>query len=281
MASKHKPAKTQQKKRGRPPAPKPSPEELRNAVGVECWTRLVPIVIAGNCDGHPPEKVQDGFVALLKTLQPNRNLWAALQARHKLREAYLQICIAIDAYARTRDLLHSEVFSEAADFVRLFEVEPPPEGIGGFTLRHLLKMQPHLDALLAEKEIMAIVATREPPTSPPDTARSRLLSHFYAKGQGWHDALRIGRLMTWRELAMVSILAGQWPAVNEGQVSVAEVIKAEKKALRAQAKRMGIPAGSISDEGDELWGYVDFARTHFFTRCVRATTLPYRREIEA
>ena len=276
MVSRRKITKTHQKKRGRPPAPKPSLAELRNAVGVECWTQLAPIVIDGNCDGHPPDLVQEAFVAFLKILQPNRNLSAALQARQELRLAYRQLGAAVDAYAHAQNLLHSKVFSDAADFARFFEAEPPPEGIGGFTLIHMLKMQPHLDALLAEKELMASVATHEPPTPPTDTTRSRLLSRFYAKGQGWRDALRIGRLMTWREIAMVSILAGQWPSVKEGRVSVAEVIKAEKKAIRVQATRMGIPVGSLSDERDELWGYVDFCSTHFFIRRAHAT--PFRIE---
>ena len=273
MATKHKTTDPKKKRRGRPPSVKPAPEELSKTVRVECWKKLAPIVIDGNCDGNPPELVQQSFVAVLKALQPNRNLRAALQAKHEIGGAYRQIYAAIDAYARTRDLLLSEVFSEAEDFVRLFEAEPPPEGIGGFTLRHMLKMQPHLDALLEEKELMTVVATHEPPTPPPDTARFVLLRYFYNKDKGWHDALRIGRLMTWRELAMLSILAGQWPSVDEGHASVAEVIRAEKKALRAQATRMNIPAGPLSDERDELWGYVDFCRTHFFIWRAHATPL--------
>lgn len=276
MATKRKTTDSKKKRRGRPPSVKPAPEELSKTVWVECWEKLAPIVIDGNCDGKPPELVQQSFVAVLKVLQPNKNLRAALQAKREIGGAYRKICAAIDAYARIRDLLFSEVFSEAEDFVRLFDAEPPPEGIGGFTLRHMLKMQPHLDALLGEKELMGIVAKHEPSTPQPDTARSVLLSYFYNKDEGWRDALRIGRLMTWRELAMLSILAGHWPSVDEGHASIAEVIRAEKKALRAQATRMNIPTGPISDERDELWGYVDFCRTHFFIWRAHAT--PFRNE---
>ena len=263
-------------KRGRPSTPKPSPEELRDAVRVECWKRLALVVIEGNCDGHPPEMAQKAFLAFLKALQPNRNLQAGLQAQYEIREAYRQLCAFIDTYAHVRDLLHSEVFSEAEDFVRLFGIEPQPEGIGGFTLRHMLKMQPHLDALLGEMDITTTIATYEAPTKPADTARSKLLSYFYIQDKGWFDTLRIGRLMTWRELAMVSILAGQWPSVNEGHVSTAKVIEAEKKAIRMQATRMGIQAGSLPNWRDELWGYVDFCRTRFFTGPLCAS--PFRIE---
>ena len=252
-------------KRGRPPVPKPTQEELHDAVVVECWNRLAPVVVNGNCDGAPPELAQEAFLTFLKYLQPNNNLHAGLQAQYEIREAYHQLRELLDAYARVRDLLYSEVFSEAENFVKILEVELPPKGIGGFTLRHMLKIQPHLDTLLEERDIVIAVATHEPPTKTADAARSSLLRYFYDKDKGWRDSLRIGRLMTWRELAMLSILAGQWPSVNEGDVSVAAVIRAEKKALRMQATRMDILPGSLPEEKRDLWGYVDSTRTHFST----------------
>lgn len=297
---------THTKKRGRPPVTKPTKEQLRPSVLAFCRRELIALVVAPQGGAWTEREAAEAaervdlFIEAIQRL-PLLRAWKEQDA---LRAVYRKLLEALEAYDREgRGLVDSNAFEEASLFLQ--RVSEDHEGVDSPYRVHLERMRPHLDALASEVERMrGILADDRQGKYSPDSERSYFLDLSYDESTGRHlDPLGIGRPLTLRELAMASLLAGQWPAVGGREVTIDAVIRAEQARLRLLAKSKKVrmrwanvgekgqiggptlgepnPPGLMAanpgkNEGGDLCGRYDFACCRFFQNRMGATPLVMR-----
>lgn len=265
-------------KRGRPPAPKPTGEQLRPSVVDFCRQELIArrLQSLGGAwserDAFEARKDVDDFIEGVA----QRPLLRAWQEQDRLMGFYRHLLSATEAYAEIQGLIDSDAFEKATEFLQ--RIVPGHQGLESLYRFHLQMMRPHLDALLAQREQMhKVLAAEILEKYTPDSHRRRLLEMSYDAKQGRHmDILGLGRPLDVRELAMASLLTGPWPSVKAGDVSVDAVIHAEVVRMRLAAKERKIPLIEPPAKGAELSDRVDFRSCHFFRRRARATPVLMR-----
>ncbi len=252
------PPKKPAPKRGRPPVPKPPNEQqLRAEVRAECRRQMVERFRLAHGDEWVETRsdLGEALESLIAEILPLRAFREAREAGDRLDAFYRQLATTIEAYVEIRPLLRGAEFARAVTFVHeISEGRLSVVGLDSAARKHLHALHPHLDVIAGGRKRMAKATAHAPrPRSAVESERGELLEFFYNREkEGPRPLLNLNRPLDVEELAMVSLLSGQWPAVKAGTVTVGAVIDREILALRLQAKRRKIPLIEPTTQGARI-----------------------------
>lgn len=202
-----------------------------------CLEGLVPVLLAA---GAPLEDGED-IAAVLEHLV-DAPLWRDAVRREHIERAYSALHEATKALARVLPELGQQPLWETSAYLL-------PEGLeAGYSVQwdHLIRMRPALEQLAAELPRMEQFDWSHPAGA---TLPEMVLLNCSHELPGGELALMplgsLGRPLTLRELAMVTLLVGGWPELKAGDTG-STVVSRVTETLRITAKRLGI---SLSNGG--------------------------------